>query len=695
MKKKAPLFGIFFTMVSLLSVLMIPITYTDPLPYRMLVRPYGQSITTEGRDYLPPMSINPSSYTGNKTLIVILLRFSDVSYSGGRDRNYYYNLLFNESNNASLQQYYWKNSYGRLNLTGYVTNWLTSSHTMSYYGADSGAFPNIDDDNGYIFEMAREAVELADPTVDFSVYDEDSDSFIDNLVIVHAGEGQEASHDSDDIWSHRWAIQPSETTDDGGVKASGYATLAEDSPIGVFAHEYGHLLNLPDFYDYTYSGPVFAGDWAVMDSGSWNGASGQQGTTPSHFISWSKLQLGFINATERLDVGLNEEKITTIVPTTDQTVAPGNHRVGVINISTGVYYTIEVRDQAPNTFDYYLPDSGVIISFCNDSARDEVFYGRPGAVVVQNAQPWDTSKDHAPFDLGGGEDWRFKDEERNIVVELIAKHSNGSYDVKLSYQQVEISNYYVNGSDIWQTDNGSSYALDVTLKNLGDNEINSVSGVLSTTEGGVTIDDNTVSYGTIPAGAEQNGTSNVTFNFTLGNIANTPYNFTLDVSFNSSLSSVFTIFLTVQHEIPPVNPNLTLISPINGSSYNASDEIVISGSASDDKGIFMAWARYKVLEDNYTSPWEEILYNGTHVSDVIQIKKIGNVSVTVRLMDTSGNINESMVTMEIVDEIDPIILFTVNGPENNPSRFAMLGNTLTVIAVVIDNGEVAAVNLSL
>jgi len=356
----------------------------------------------------------PASATGNKAIIVILLKFTDKSYSAGHTPAFYQDLLFNFGNPLSMASYYREASYGRLNLTGTVTSWLTSSKTMSYYGADSGPFPNIDDKNGNIFELAREAVQLADPTVNFAPYDQNSDGYIDNLIVIHAGSGQESSGNTNDIWSHQWDITPAYTTGDSGKKARHYALFAEDSPVGVIAHEFGHVLGLPDMYDYTYSGQVFVGKWALMDAGSWNGqkVGDDPGTRPSHPISWSKLQLGFINATERAIVGINNVTTVTISPTHVQKLPSGNKRVAIINISTGIYYTVEVRNNTAsvsNVFDQALPDSGVLITFCNDSATDEVFEGRPGVCVVQNAKPSDSSKDHAPYDLGPGEVSEFSD----------------------------------------------------------------------------------------------------------------------------------------------------------------------------------------------------------------------------------------------------------------------------------------------
>ncbi|MHA1891340.1 MAG: M6 family metalloprotease domain-containing protein [Promethearchaeota archaeon] len=651
--------------------------------YSTITRP-----TTTPR-YYGSLYMHSSSYTGNKSLVVILLEFNDKSPDSSHTQSYYNNLLFNESNPGSLTSYFKENSYGRLNISGIVTPWVKSSHDLSYYGEDSGDFPNIDDANTDIFEMAREAVQLADPYVDFSKYDDDGDGFVDNLIIIHAGEGQEASHDSDDIWSHRWNIQPWEPVD--GKKASSYATLSESSPVGVFAHEYGHILSLPDLYDYTYSGAVFAGDWAVMDSGSWNG--GTAGNNPAHFLGWSKMQLGFIPVSEREQIGINEEKTIEIIPTNTQTIPTGKTRLGVVNISSGIYYTVEVREKS-GYFENYLPDQGVIITFCNDSARDEIFYGRPGAAVVKNAQPSYPDKSHAPYDIGTGENSMFYDEDRNIRIEVLSRDNvTGAYKVRISYLQLSVDWLYVNGSDQWQVLNNSNYNLTVMLNNSGTTTLESVVAKLETPASGVTITQNTVNYGDITPGVETNGTGN--FSLQLASVSNTPINFTLNVTYTGGTSNV-SFQLPVQIETIP--PDLTILSPINASKYNASEEISIIGNASDPSGIqsglFKAWVR-TISSTSTKSNWKEMVIGNSSISSTIKIKEIGNFTIVVRLMDKSGNINESILSIQIIDKIAPSILLSVNGPRGNPARFAILDTELTIVTVVLDNSKVDDVNLSI
>src|SRR5690242_9135804 len=77
--------------------------------------------------------------------------------------------------------------------------------------------------------------------------------------------------------------------------------MPEDGGVGVFAHEFGHDLGLPDEYDTIYSG---RGDsvafWSLMSGGSWVGQPAQ--TQPSDISIWGRYSLGWLNPQDNLAV---------------------------------------------------------------------------------------------------------------------------------------------------------------------------------------------------------------------------------------------------------------------------------------------------------------------------------------------------------------------------------------------------------
>lgn len=130
------------------------------------------------------------------------------------------------------------------------------------------------------------------------------------MDIVHQGTGYDASGDTTDIWSGRWSFTDAGigeyTTNDacpagGFIKVNDYVIEPEiffpDGQIhtvGVFAHEYGHALGLPDLYD-TDGSSKGIGYWSLMAGGSWTGVTrgAESGDRPAHLDAWSKYFLGW------------------------------------------------------------------------------------------------------------------------------------------------------------------------------------------------------------------------------------------------------------------------------------------------------------------------------------------------------------------------------------------------------------------
>ncbi len=140
----------------------------------------------------------------------------------------------------------------------------------------------------------------------------ESDGYIDHFQIVHAGEDESAgggAQGEDAIWAHRWyafgtdagATGPENNKLGGtqigntGIWVGDYTIQPENGGLGVFAHEYGHDLGLPDLYD-TQGGENATGFWTLMSSGSWLGTGKNEiGNLPGDMTAWDKLQLGWLN----------------------------------------------------------------------------------------------------------------------------------------------------------------------------------------------------------------------------------------------------------------------------------------------------------------------------------------------------------------------------------------------------------------
>jgi immune inhibitor A len=196
---------------------------------------------------------------------------------------------------GSMRDFYRENSYGLFDLEGVVTQWYTAAQPLSYYANDNagrGSYPTSS--RG----LVEEAVLLADADVDYSRFDNDGNGIVDALFIVHAGPGAEEIYTSNFpehvnyLWSLKSQLSSELVLD--GVKVYPFTLEPENGAIGVFCHEFGHALGLPDLYDRDGSSEGI-GEWGLMGSGSWCHDTGDPlGTSPSHFSAWSKQRLGWL-----------------------------------------------------------------------------------------------------------------------------------------------------------------------------------------------------------------------------------------------------------------------------------------------------------------------------------------------------------------------------------------------------------------
>lgn len=298
----------------------------------------------------PPLRLGKGGSSAVDTLkpIVICVDFDDNQYT--YETNKFDTLLFSQGfvfPTGSMRDYYLENSYGKLEVMGGVTGWYRMPEDYSYYvwgNYGIGSWPHNSQ------KLAEDALNAADPYVDFSDYDYDEDGWVDALIIVHAGLGAEETGDPDDIWSHKWNLSTTWTRD--GVKLSDYDMNPETRytglvDMGVFGHEFGHILGLPDLYDVDNSSEGL-GRWSIMATGSWN----NNGRTPAHLDAWCKYKLGWIDI-DTLTVNLTHVAIPQVE------TSPKAYRLWTSGGGGSQYFLVENRQKTG--FDKSLPEEGLLI----------------------------------------------------------------------------------------------------------------------------------------------------------------------------------------------------------------------------------------------------------------------------------------------------------------------------------------------
>ena len=242
-----------------------------------------------------------------------------------------YQELFYSTEKESMRDFYLKQSGGRYTVGGDVSDWVSVPFNEARYGSNeipqSDGYWNFVKDTAtswYDSQVAagKSLSEIEAYLAQFDIWDRydhdgdgnfnEADGYVDHFQAVHAGEGEEAgggAQGADAIWSHRWAAFPNlegsagpDFNKAGGVQIGDtglwirdYTAEPENGGLGVFAHEYGHDLGLPDLYD-TAGGDNGVGFWSLMSAGSWLNHGGQDiGSTPGYMDPWSKLYLGWLN----------------------------------------------------------------------------------------------------------------------------------------------------------------------------------------------------------------------------------------------------------------------------------------------------------------------------------------------------------------------------------------------------------------
>jgi immune inhibitor A len=271
-------------------------------------------------------SVEKQTWNGTKRtdkLLVIRIDFQDLkhntltaedqpvlAYKDYSDQHYK-DMLFgangytgpNGETLISMKQFYEAQSGGSYSVDGVTTPWYTAKGNAADYGkevkgADGSTIHDIAPDA--LIKEALDAV-AKDPNIDLSQFDlldrstgeAKADGILDHVVVIHAGTGQEGGGGrigSAAIWSHRSSLGGNyKLTDTKGkvYYANDYTTEPEDGGAGVFCHEFGHDIGLPDEYDTIYSGngePI--GYWSLMSSGSWGGKIA--GSEPVGFSPYAK-----------------------------------------------------------------------------------------------------------------------------------------------------------------------------------------------------------------------------------------------------------------------------------------------------------------------------------------------------------------------------------------------------------------------
>jgi immune inhibitor A len=264
---------------------------------------------------------------------------------------------------STLYNYYKEVSYGKVEVSTYDDIvWVTAPHPYEYYMNSAFGFGNYPQN---VQGLVQDALMQVDDQVDFSKYAIDGE--VPGVFVVHEGTGAEFSQDPWQIWSHKWqlswkydeevgdyvyqpfmldgvvidtySMEPEVGGDLTGFSGFQYGPLPPY--VGVYAHEFAHVLGLPDLYDYGYES-AGVGAWSVMAGGSWTRYPNNyyySGNKPVHLDAWNKYFAGLVDVkevknNETIDFSLDSSVSSNVIYKID---VPRSHGTE--------YFLIENRQQ--------------------------------------------------------------------------------------------------------------------------------------------------------------------------------------------------------------------------------------------------------------------------------------------------------------------------------------------------------------
>ena len=328
----------------------------------------------------PKSPIRKMATEGDIKVLVVFGKFKD-EYPGRDEPPEWASSLFDPDLPGSVTHFFKTMSRGKLNVTAEIApGYYEASGYSSDYVAEKSTV------RGDYAQFSHEILKLADEDIDFAQLTNNGPDGIPNsrddnryaeatFVILDrvpknflvgnatgiASWGLYSDFVSKDLGTRKFEIRVSSNR----VFVIQGGSFNEAS--GVFSHEFGHLLGLPDLFNLDYA--IFGGDTPKMDSagiGAWGvmgwGALGWNGNDgPNSFTGWSLRELGWLDPIRPTS---HVEDITL-----DPVMVKGE--VYEVLLPNGERFLIENRQREGTYYDRNIPGEGLLIWHEDPSASGE------------------------------------------------------------------------------------------------------------------------------------------------------------------------------------------------------------------------------------------------------------------------------------------------------------------------------------
>ncbi|MCQ2068922.1 MAG: M6 family metalloprotease domain-containing protein [Bacteroidaceae bacterium] len=316
-----------------------------------------------------PVVASNNPYIGDRRQLVVMVVFKDQAFSDDKTVTMSkWNKILNARNYnegqyiGSFHDYFYEQSYGQLNIN--CDMYYMEVDSMKKYRSTA-----VDDENSKY--LVQDVVNNIKSEVDdWSPYDWENDGYVNQLLIIYSGKGQNDGGDSNTIWPHQCWLSEHDDCSPITVSSGGKDFLVDSycctpelstsslrSTFGTLCHEFSHCFDLPDFYE---GSTQYLSYWDLMDYGNQCG----NGFRPCGYSAYERAFMGWLTPVE-----LTSDTIIKGMPAlSDRPTAYMIRNDG----HPDEYYLIENRQN--KGWDTELPGNGIVV-FHVDYDKDIFLYG--------------------------------------------------------------------------------------------------------------------------------------------------------------------------------------------------------------------------------------------------------------------------------------------------------------------------------
>jgi M6 family metalloprotease-like protein len=303
------------SLIFLLLLVALTAAADDGIRQRGCRRGVVLSTTRSLRAQETPRQVGGDFYHGNRRQLVVLATFRDQAFQDDQaTTTAKWDKIFNASDYhedsfvGSVHDYFYAQSYGNFNLT-FDLVYVNLPDSLKKYRSTA----THDEYSQYVVDDIVDI--LSTQNIDWSLYDWNGDGYVNQLLIVYAGKGQNADGDRNTIWPHQWWLSKhlknpnnqregyrdyrTVTSGDKQFIIDCYCCVQEEvnyrgtkSSFGTICHEFSHCFGLPDFY--YGSGTSTVGSWDLMDFGNY----GDAGFRPCGYSAHERWLMGWLTPVE-------------------------------------------------------------------------------------------------------------------------------------------------------------------------------------------------------------------------------------------------------------------------------------------------------------------------------------------------------------------------------------------------------------